>query len=77
MNDLILVVTTVFSGAWELFKTKVPGFGFTFADVLLACAFASIALMLIKSAFGSSGSASNGRSTRNPKISEERKNDTK
>ena len=77
MATISLFVSAVFGGAWELFQLKVPGFSFSYADVVLAVAFASIALALIKNAFNASGTSSNGRSTRNPRISEERKNDTR
>lgn len=77
MSNFVLFVSAVFGGAWEMFQLNVPGFSFSYADVVLAVAFASIALMLLKNAFGAGGSASSGRSTRNPRISEERMNDTK
>ena len=77
MSNFIIFVSTVFGGAWELFQIKVPGFEFSYADVVLACAFASVALFLIKRAFDADGVGSKGRSTRNPKISKERMNDEK
>lgn len=77
MSDFILVVSTLFGGAWELFQLNVPGFEFSYWDITLAVAFASGALFLVKSAFHSGGASSNGRTTRNPKISEERKSDTR
>lgn len=77
MSNFIMFVSTVFGGAWELFQIKVPGFDFSYADLVLACAFATVALALIKHAFNAGGVGSKGRSTRNPKISTERKNDAK
>ena len=80
MNNFILFVSTVFGGAWNLFQTPVPGFAFTYADVVLAVAFGSGALVLVRAFLGLgtfSGITSQGRSTRNPRISEERKNDTR
>lgn len=77
MENFRLFVTTVIGGAWELFQIKVPGFDFSYADLVLACAFATVALALIKHAFNAGGVGSKGRSTRNPKISKERKNDEK
>lgn len=76
MDYFILFVSAVFGGAWELFQLKVPGFTFSYADVILAVSFSSISLGLLRNFF-SDGSVSVGRSTRNPRISEERKNDTK
>lgn len=77
MSNVIMFFSAVFGGAWELFHLNVPGFDFSYADVVLAVGFASIALTLVKRAFDAGGSSSNGRSTRNPRISQERKNDTK
>lgn len=80
MNNFALFISTIFGGAWELFALKVPGFPFSFGDIIVATSLASICLWLIKLAFGASGGSgadSKGKSTRNPKISEERKNDTK
>ena len=77
MSNFTMFVSTVFGGAWELFQIKVPGFDFSYADVVLACAFATVALALIKHAFNAGGVGSKGRSARNPKISKERMNDEK
>ena len=83
MDDFLLVVQSVFGGAWELFHTTVPGMNFSYADIIVAMLVASAGLCIFKLLFGFSGSvkapsmASIGRSTRNPKISKERKNDEK
>lgn len=78
MGDFILSLTTIFGGAWELFQIKVPGFTFSFADILIAGVLASGGFLLLRMILGSSsGSGSQGRTSRSPKISEERKNDTK
>lgn len=80
MKDFALAVTTIFGGAWELFSLKVPGFPFSYGDIIVATGLASASLALLKFAFGAPGpgsSNSNGRTTQNPKISKERMNDTK
>ena len=80
MNNFALFISTIFGGAWELFSLKVPGFPFSFGDIIIATSLATVALSLIRFAFGvsnGSGADSKGKSTRNPKISKERMNDTK
>lgn len=77
MSNFALIVSTIFGGAWKLFQLPVPGFSFTYADVVLAVMFATIALALVRYFFNRDGVTSTGRSSRNPRISEERKNDTR
>ena len=78
MYDFLLFIRTVFGGAWDLFHLTVPGFNFTYADILVAILLANAGLVIFSLLFGFSGSVRpSGRSTRNPKISEERKNDTR
>ena len=77
MTNFILFLRAVFGGAWDLFQIQVPGFPFTFAHVVLAVSFGTTALVLVKMALGADGVVSRGKTKRNPKISEERKNDTK
>lgn len=77
MTNFMLIVSTLFGGAWSLFQLRVPGFEFSYADVMVAVMFGTIALALAKYLLNRSGSTSLGRSSRNPKISEERKSDTR
>ena len=81
MGNFTLFLSTIFGGAWSLFQIKVPGFPFSFGDVLIGASLASAALAVVKFAFGTEGAfpgaKSVGKSTRNPKISKERMNDTK
>ena len=77
MENFITVVSTLIGGAWQLLQIQVPGFPFTYAELTLACGLGSAALAVAKAYISASGSASVGRNTRNPKISEERKNDIK
>lgn len=77
MSNFVLIVSTIFGGAWELFQLPVPGFSFTYADVVLAVAFATIAFALVRRFLNLGGVSSLGRNSRNPRISEERKNDTR
>ena len=78
MNAFSSFVQTIFGGAWALFETQVPGFPFTYADVIIAGLLVSGGWALLKIALGfGDGLSSRGRSTQNPKISKERKNDEK
>lgn len=82
MSIFISFVETVFGGAWKLFGLQVPGFGFTYADIIVALILVSGAWLLFRMIMGTpggsnSGTSSLGRSTRNPKISKERMNDEK
>lgn len=67
------------SGVWSLFGLYVPGFGFTFGQMWLAAALASVSILVVKLIFGFSGGprglSSRTDSTRTPKISKERRHD--
>lgn len=67
------------SGVWSLFGVYVPGFGFTFGQMWLAVALASVSILVVKLIFGFSGGprglGSRTSSTRAPKISKERRHD--
>lgn len=69
----------IISGVWSLFGVYVPGFDFTFGQMWLAVALASISILVIKFIFGfSGGSRSFGPrtgSTSRSKISKERRHD--
>ena len=45
----------ILSGVWSLFGVYVPGFDFTFGQMWLAVALASISILVIKFIFGFSG----------------------
>lgn len=77
MSDVSLVVTTLIGGAWDLFQTRVPGFQFSYADIIVGMMLVSTGFALLGFFFGHSGFGSKGKTTQNPKISEERKNDSK
>ena len=66
-------------GLWALFGIYVPGFNFTFAQMWLAVALASISMLVIKFMFGVSGGCRSfgprTGSTSRPKISKERRHD--
>ena len=68
------------SGIWSLFGIYVPGFSFTFGQLWLGVALASISLLVVRLIFGFGGGAPRGVGTRTgstnrPKISRERRND--
>lgn len=68
------------SGVWSLFGIYVPGFSFTFGQLWLGAALASISILVVRLIFGFGGSAPRGvgprtGSTNRPKISRERRND--
>ena len=83
MSNFILVVQTIFGGAWRLFQTQVPGFVFTYADIILALLLASAGWALLKIALGFGvglglqGMISSGRSVQNPSVALARKDDEK
>lgn len=77
MSDLALVVSTLLGGAWDLFQTPVPGFTFTYADIVIGTMLASTALAILSAVIGRAGASSHGKTTQNPKTSKERMNDTK
>lgn len=65
-------------GIWGLFGIYVPGFSFTFGQMWLGVALASISILVVRLIFGIGGSGGNSPrtgSTNNPKISKERRND--
>lgn len=71
----------VLSQCWRFFGVQVPGFGFTFAQMLFGIAICVISLMVLKVFFGIGGRAGGmvyrASSSRRPKISENRKGDEK
>lgn len=77
MSVLGLVVSKLFGSVWELYQTPVPGFPFSYADIFIGIPLAFVGLKLTSAFMGQSGAVSSGKSTQNPKISDERMNDTK
>lgn len=70
------------SGVWSLFGIYIPGFSFTFTfgQLWLGVALASISILVVRLIFGFGGGAPRGVGTRTgstnrPKISRERRND--
>lgn len=66
------------SGIWNLFDNPFPGFNFTFRQFWIAVAVCGLSIRVIRVLFsfgGSGGESPRSRSTRNPKISKERRND--
>lgn len=66
------------SGIWSLFDIQFPGFNFTFRQFWIAVALCGLSIRVIRVIFnfgGSGGESSRSSSTRNPKISKERRND--
>lgn len=67
-------------GLWSLFGIYVPGFSFTFGQLWLGAALASISILVVRLIFGFGGSGPRGcsprtGSTSRPRISKERRND--
>ncbi len=68
----------IIDGIWGLFGIYVPGFSFTFGQMWLGVALASISILVVRLIFdigGSGGDSPRTGSTNNPKISKERRND--
>lgn len=71
------ILTSVFSAAWGFFTdVTVPGLGVPFSALLLAVIAIKISLALLRHIFGFGGGTGYRSSTsRNPKISDDRKDD--
>ena len=67
----------IMSGIWSLFGINVPGFEFTFGQMWIAVALASVSILVVKFIFGFSGGPRSfgprTGSARHPKISKERR----
>ena len=75
-SDTATLAKTVFSGVWGLFGIYVPGFNFTFGQLWIGVALASVSVAVIRFLFGFGGGVSpRTSSTNQPKISENRKGD--
>lgn len=66
-------------GVWSLFGIYVPGFSFTFRQLWLGVALASVSILVVRMVFGfgggSRGEPPRTGSTSRPRISKERRND--
>ncbi len=68
----------LFTGIWNLFDNQFPGFNFTFRQFWIAVALCGLSIRVIRVIFsfgGSGGESTRSSSTRNPKISKERRHD--
>lgn len=75
---LLSAVSDLLGSVWQIFvNTQVPGFSFSFGDLLIANILVGIALAILNHAFGIGGGGTGYRSksARNPKISSKRKGD--
>lgn len=72
------ILSSVFTGVWGLFAgVTVPGLGFSFADLLLGVIVIKISLALLRHVFGfGGGTGYRSGSAKNPKISNDRKDDS-
>lgn len=72
------ILSSVFAAAWSFFTdVTVPGLGVPFSALLLAVIAVKISLALLRHAFGFGGDTGYRSSTsRNPKISDNRKDDS-
>lgn len=72
------ILGSLFPAIWSMFGLEYPGLGVSFGTVLLAIIIIRISIALINGGLGVGGNGTNYRSgsTRNPKISKERKDDT-
>ena len=67
----------VLGQSWRFFQIQVPGFGFTFGQMLFGIAICSVSIMVLRVFFGIGGRGLMYRvgHSRKPKISENRKGD--
>ena len=68
------------NGIWSMFGIQVPGFSFTFGQMLVGVLLASVSILVVRIIFGFGGSGPGSvsprtGSTNNPKISKERRHD--
>lgn len=71
------ILNSLFPAIWALFGLEYPGLGVSFGTVLIALIIIRISISLIHGGLGIGGNGTSYRSgsSRNPKISKERKDD--
>lgn len=74
---MLEIVSNLFSTFWRLFTdVTVPGFSFSFADLMIAIVLIRLSVSIIRHVFGVGGGTSyRGSSARSPRISDARKED--
>lgn len=80
MEESASFIKSFLSNAWALFSVPVPGFNFTFGQMLLSLSVINLSIVFMHIVFGfGSGKGTSYRtgSAKNPKISKERENDEK
>lgn len=76
-EDFAALGQAFLAGVWSLFSLEVPGLGMSVGTLSLGVALMSVSLLVAKVFFGLGGHADTPRtgSTRNPRISENRRYD--
>ena len=71
------ILSSVFTGTWGIFAgVDVPGLGVSFADLFLGVVIIKLSLALLRFVFGFGGDTGyRSGSAKNPKISDDRKDD--
>ncbi len=72
---LVEIVQSVFGAAWGFFGVTVPGLGVSFGSLLIAFILIKLSVAIFHAVTGSGGSGYRSGSSRDPKISDERKGD--
>lgn len=81
--EVLECIKTILSGGWQFFvKTKVPGLGFSYGMLLVTLALIPVGFNFLSIALGFnvghlSSDTYGTRSSKNAKISDARKNDTR
>lgn len=78
MENTARVITSLFSSCWQLFSLPVPGFPFTYAQMMIGFFVIGLSIFVFKHFFDLGGSSAAGYrsgSSRKVKVSKERKND--
>lgn len=72
------ILSSIFTSAWGIFAgVAVPGLGFSFADLFLGVVMIRLSLALLRFIFGFGGDTGyRSSSAKNPKISDDRKDDS-
>ncbi len=72
------ILSSIFTGTWGIFAgVPVPGLGVSFADLFLGVVMIRLSLALLRFIFGfGGGTGYRSGSTKNPRISDDRKDDS-
>lgn len=79
MADLANLIKGFLSNIWQMFSIEIPVFGFSYQELFIGTMVADvgIAVLILLFGVGKDKESYRSSSTKNPRISKERRNDTK